>query len=85
MSRERVEKRRLHQQMVAREKLQGLADAYAATGMQAIEEAAQRGLKVQGISTLDPGDVLTANRAGSDGDDYLGQSRGAGIELSHTK
>lgn len=85
MSRERVQKRRLHQQMAAREKLQGLADAYAATGMQAIDEAAQRGLKVQGISPLGSDDVLTANRAGVDGDDYLGQSRSSGIELSRTK
>jgi hypothetical protein len=82
MRREKVEARRLKQQMVAREKLAGLADAYAATGAQALEEATQRGFKVQGISTLGADDTLTANRAGADGDEYLGQSRNAGLELS---
>jgi hypothetical protein len=80
---EKAEARRMKQQSIAREKLAGLVDAYEAAGVQAIEEAASRGLRVQGVSTLAPGDLLTANRAGGDDpEEYLGQSRNAGLELS---
>jgi hypothetical protein len=82
MRKEKVEARRMHQQNVAREKLACVADSFEAGGARALEEAAQMGHRVQGVSTLSPDDRLTANHAGAGAEDYLGQSRHAGLDIT---
>jgi hypothetical protein len=80
--RERAEARQLKQKAMAREKLDGIAESHAAAQEQVLQEASREGVKVAGVSALDPSDVLTAVRAGGeDAEGYLGRSRSAEVQI----
>jgi len=81
---EQANRRRLRQATMAREKLEGIADGYAAAQEETLRTAADEGIHTAGVSPLSAGEMVTARAGvgGNDPEEYLGQQRGAGIEIT---